>query len=239
MTLSSLPRIAPNTLEHAARLALWRGFWSPGGLELTYSVAAAMQLPAGAQVLDAGAGSGESSVFLTEHFGWRITALDADEFGLSLARDKAKHPGLALNTVRANLLNLPFPIDHFDGVFSQGSFFMLGAQRAQAAVEWSRVLKPGGVLGIGEPTLTHAGKSRHSPEQITLPETAALLDQAGLTVHLSTLHPDGKRLWAEFHEPHLDRGGNVRRPGMEPQIRAWQQERELLGLGVLIAYKPS
>ncbi len=92
-------------------------------------------------------------------------------------------PGLPLRTARADLLALPFPDGAFDGVFAQGSFFMLGERRERAAREWARVLKPGGVLGV----------SRHSPQQVTLEDTAQLLRSAGLTVELAALHPDGAR----------------------------------------------
>lgn len=235
--MTTLEFISQDALHHAAQRALWRGFWSPGGLELTHSLAAAMHLPAGSAVLDAGAGSGESAVYLVEAFGWRVTALDQDDFALALARDKARHPGLPLDTVQAGLLALPFADEHFDGVFSQGSFFMLGEYRAGAAREWARVLKPGGALGIAEPTLTRPGHSAHSPSMVTLEETAELLAGAGLSVELAQLHPHGARLWAEFHAPHLDAAGRVRRPGMEASVRAWEAERVLLGLGVLVARK--
>jgi SAM-dependent methyltransferase len=237
MSSTPFPLIDSETFDRAARLALWRGFWSPGGLELTHSVAAAMDLPTGAAVLDAGAGSGESSVHLVEHFGWQVTALDNDEFGLAMARDKAKQPGLKLQTVHADLLSLPFSEAQFDGIFCQGTFFMLGAERPQALQEWSRVLKPSGVIGIGEPTLTQPGLSRHSPQQVTLTETVAWMEQAGLTVEMSAMHPYGTRLWEEFHGPHHDKTGQIRRQELAGLVQAWREESDLLGLGVLVARK--
>ncbi|MGI8748269.1 MAG: class I SAM-dependent methyltransferase [Deinococcus sp.] len=236
--MTTLPLISPEALDRAAHLAFWRGFWSPGGLELTHSVAAAMALPAGSRVLDAGAGSGESAVYLAEAFGWQMTALDADPFGLALARDKAKHPGLQLETAQADLFALPFDDGYFGGVFSQGTFEMLGDRRPLAAQEWARVLRPGGVLGLGSAILAWPGRSTHTPTLTTLEQTRAALEAAGLNVTLAEPHPHGERLWAEFHAPHRDAAGRVRRPGMEASLEALERERDLLGVGVVVALQP-
>jgi len=232
-----LPLIPPETLRQAERLAAWRGYWSPGGLELTHSIAAAMLLPPGATVLDAGCGSGESSVYLVNQFQWTVTAADTDDFGLTLAREKAKQPGLKLETLNADLRSLPVGASTFDGLFSQGTFFMLGQDRAITLDEWHRVLKPGGILGIGEPMLLRPGKSQHSPTQITLDETAALLEDAGFELLVAAMHPAGERLWAEFHAPHFDAERNIRRVELSALIRHWQAERDLLGLGVVVGVK--
>ena len=173
-----IPLIPPEILRRAEQLAAWRGFWSPGGLELTHSIAAAMSLPPGATVLDAGCGSGEGSVYLADQFQWAVTAVDTDDFGLALAQDKAKQPGLKLGTLNADIRSLPLGNATFDGLFSQGTFFMMGRDRARTLQEWQRVLKSGGILGIGEPMLRRPGNSLHSPTQITLDETKALLENA-------------------------------------------------------------
>lgn len=237
MSDSPLPLISESELHRAGQRALWRGYYAPGGLALTYSVAHAMRLPPRARVLDAGCGSGESSVYLAEHLGWQVTAADGDAFALALARDKAKHPGLTLETVQTDLLDLPFGDATFDGVFSQGTFEMFGEARLQAAREWARVLRPGGVLGLGEATLTRPGPSRRVPTAVTLAQTAAVLEAAGLAVTVAALHPHGQALWAEFHAPHHDRQGQVRRPEMAQAIAQTRQEADLLGLGVVVAVK--
>lgn len=233
----SLSLIPPAVLRRAEQLAAWRGFWSPGGLELTYSVAAAMRLPSGASVLDAGCGSGESSVYLLEQFEWTVTAADTDEFALALARNKAKQPGLRLTTLNTDIRSLPFKDAAFDGIFSQGTFFMLGDDRAKTLREWNRVLKVGGVLGIGEPMLGYTGHSLHSPTQITLNETSALLEDAGFKISVAAIHPHSERLWAEFHTPHFDAKGRIRRLELSDLIHHWQDERNMLTLGVIAAIK--
>lgn len=236
--MTALPLISTEALRTAEKLALWRNYWSPGGLELTHSVALAMNLPTGSHVLDAGCGSGESSYYLQDTLGWNVLAADQGSFGLKLAEDKFKHVGLTLRTINTNLLKFPSPESLYDGIFSQGTFFMFGTARKPLLREWHRILKAGGVIGIGDPMLTRAGKSRHSTEMITLAETVRLIQNAGFTIELAELHPDGARMWEEFHAPHFTPTGEIRRIDMADAIRAWRDdERDLLGIGVVIARK--
>lgn len=235
--LNHITTISTEALNFAAHRALWRGFWAPGGLELTHSVAAGMNLPSGSSVLDAGAVSGESAIYLSEVFGWNMTALDQDEFGLALARDKAKHLGLPIKTVVGDLLTLPFADGTFDGVFSQGTFEAFGDRRSEAAREWARVLRSGGALGVGEATLTRPGISTHTPTLTTLTKTVEALESAGIVVTLAELHSDGERLWEEFHAPHRNSSGSSRRPEMQGSLEALERERGLLGIGVVIGSK--
>lgn len=235
MTLQIIPEAA---LREAQALALWRNYWSPGGLELTHSTAVAMHLDPGSRVLDAGCGSGESSLYLLDALGWNVLAVDGDDFGLSLARDKAKQTGHKLETLKADLLALPLANESFDGIFSQGTTFMFGDQRPVLFQEFHRLLKQDGRLGIGEPMLIQPGYSGVHKDMVTLEETIVALTTAGFSIEQAALHPDGARMWDEFHKPHFNPDGSIRRKELADLVRDWQGGgHEFLGIGVVIASK--
>jgi SAM-dependent methyltransferase len=60
------------------------------------------RLPAGAEVLDLGAGEGRNAVHLARE-GYRVTAVDASAVGLEKARDWARGEGLAIDLVQADV----------------------------------------------------------------------------------------------------------------------------------------
>ncbi|GAB2611947.1 methyltransferase domain-containing protein [Streptomyces capparidis] len=108
--------------------------------------------PAGSRVLEAGCGVGAQTVHLVAGSpGARFTAVDLSASSLSRARARvaAQAPGAAVEWVRADLFDLPFPDASFDHVFV---CFVLEHLRdpegALAALR--RVLRPGGTVTVIE-----------------------------------------------------------------------------------------
>jgi SAM-dependent methyltransferase len=84
-------------------------------------VAEKLELEAGARVLDLCCGPGRHSVQLATR-GYKVTGLDLSQPYLDLARRAAAEAGVALDTVLADMREIPFD-DHFDAAINMYSSF--------------------------------------------------------------------------------------------------------------------
>ncbi len=103
-----------------------------------------LDLPAGAHVLDVGAGTGAATVPAVQALGPAgiVVALDPSLQMLAVLRAKCLARGVA-----GKIPGLPFPESAFDAVL--GSFVLSHARNYHLALEdMARVLKPGGRLGV-------------------------------------------------------------------------------------------
>ncbi len=130
----------------------------PGGKESTLSLLALADLPAGASVLDLGAGAGETLALLRER-GFAARGID-----LAPRSDSVE---------RADLLHAPFPDGSFDAVISECAFYVSGDVPG-ALREACRLLKPGGKLLLADvffdaplPLLEAAGFALLHAEDVT------------------------------------------------------------------------
>ena len=106
----------------------------PGGAEHTRHMLEQAGLPAGARVLDMGAGAGEA-VALLNSLGYRAEGIDL--------RPRAER------IREGNFLAAPYPDGSFDAVLSQCAFFVSG-DTAGALREAHRLLRPGGRLMLSD-----------------------------------------------------------------------------------------
>ena len=130
----------------------------PGGEAHTRRLIALAALPAGARVLDLGAGAGEA-VALLRSLGYAAEGIDLS-------------PRSPL-VERGDLLRAPYPNASFDAVLSQCAFFVSGNQPA-ALREAFRLLRPDGKLLLSdlfledpEPLLRSAGFALLYAEDMT------------------------------------------------------------------------
>jgi ubiquinone/menaquinone biosynthesis C-methylase UbiE len=110
-------------------------------------VAETLKLEAGARVLDLCCGQGRHAVALAKR-GLQITGLDLNRDYLELARRAAVAENVALETVAADMREIPFS-SHFDAIVNMySSFGYLESEREDLKVleSASRALKPGGQL---------------------------------------------------------------------------------------------
>jgi SAM-dependent methyltransferase len=107
----------------------------------------------GAQAMEAGSGAGGFTVLLAEAVGadGRVTALDADEALLAVARQTVEQAGLGerVRYATGDLAALPFPDGAFDLAWSSRTVHHL-ADQVGALRELARVLRPGGRLALRE-----------------------------------------------------------------------------------------
>ncbi len=102
-------------------------------------------LPAGARILDIGAGYGGSARYLAREHGYHVTALNLSEVENERDRRMNREQGLddKIDVVDGDFENLPFEDASFDAVWSQDAILHSG-NRARVFAEVDRVLRPGG-----------------------------------------------------------------------------------------------
>jgi len=97
------------------------------------------------EVLDAGCGGGRYTVAWKSLGAARAVGIDISPIGIANARQRVIKAGVAgVNFQMGNVLDLPFPDNHFDIVFSNGVLHHT-VDWEKGVAEMIRVLKPGGM----------------------------------------------------------------------------------------------
>jgi SAM-dependent methyltransferase len=141
----------------------------PGGLAATQDLAERCKLSPEMTILDAGCGSGSSTIFLARRFGCRVVGMDTDLTLLRKANEAARKAKL-LDRVAfrlGDLHEIPFDDDSFDGAIAQAVLIFTDKRRAVEQI--SRTLHRGGFLGSVELTW------RRVPSKETLSRVRATL----------------------------------------------------------------
>jgi len=129
----------------------------PGGLALTRHLGTLIGLRQTDQVLDVACGRGASAIHLAKCFGCRVTGIDYGPENVAAAEADAAAHGVAHLTAfrRGDAERLPFAAGSFDAVISECSFCTF-PDKATAAAEIARVLRPHGRLGLTDMTMKGA-----------------------------------------------------------------------------------
>jgi ubiquinone/menaquinone biosynthesis C-methylase UbiE len=139
-----------------ARLLLGDSF-HPGGLRLTARLGERLELGSGMRVLDVACGKGESAIFLAQRFGCEVVGIDFGEENVREAEARAVSAGVAHLTAfhQGDAERMEFPGASFDTVICESAFCTF-PEKAVAAGEFARVLRPGGRVGLSDLTRTGA-----------------------------------------------------------------------------------
>jgi arsenite methyltransferase len=139
-----------------ARAVLGDSF-HPGGLALTARLGDLLELLPGQRVLDVAAGNGQSAVFLAERFGCEVVGVDLSADNVARAAAHIAEKGLTgrVQFRKGDAESLYVPDGDFDAVVCECAFCTF-PDKAAAAAEFVRVLRPGGRAGLSDLTRTGA-----------------------------------------------------------------------------------
>ena len=100
------------------------------------------------RILDVGCGSGVPTMELARLSNGQIIGLDIDQTLLNRLAGKIKKAGLSgrVKTINCSILDMDFPDESLDIIWSEGSIWIIGFERGLR--EWRRFLKPSGFLVV-------------------------------------------------------------------------------------------
>ncbi|MGP3999310.1 class I SAM-dependent methyltransferase [Streptomyces sp. 8N706] len=150
--------------------------YHPGGTALTRRLADALTLGPGERVLDVASGRGTTALLLADTYDAHVDGVDYSAANAALAQGAAQAAGLAgkARFTTGDAEQLPYPDGVFGAVVCECALCTF-PDKAQAAAEFARVLRPGGRLGITDVT---AAPGRLPPELTTLGARIACIADA-------------------------------------------------------------
>lgn len=135
-----------------AKLLVGESF-HPGGVELTERLGRLLELGPQHRVLDVAAGLGTSAIHLAQRFSCRVIGVDLSSANVERATAAAEAAGVAhlVSFEIGDAEGLPFPPASFDAVVCECAFCTF-PDKPTAALEMTRVLRQGGMVGISDLT---------------------------------------------------------------------------------------
>ena len=99
-------------------------------------------------ILDIGCGTGVPTIELAKISNGQIIGIDINETSLNMLKRKIKELKLSnqVKIIKDSILNMDFPKESFDIIWSEGSVFVAGFENS--IKRWYRFLKPDGFLVI-------------------------------------------------------------------------------------------
>lgn len=143
--------------QDAVALVLGESY-HPGGLALTRRLADAVGLRSGHRVADIASGPGATACTLASEYDVTVDGVDLGGSTVERVRAAAENAGLS-GKIRFHLGDaerLPLPDNTFDALVCECAFCTF-PDKATAAAEFARVLRPGGRIGITDVTVAETG----------------------------------------------------------------------------------
>ncbi|WP_267241654.1 class I SAM-dependent methyltransferase [Streptomyces sp. PR69] len=136
--------------------------YHPGGAALTRRLADALAIAPGERVLDVASGRGATALLLADEYGAEVDGVDYSPAATALAQGAARAAGLAdgVRFTTGDAERLPYPDGAFDAAVCECALCTF-PDKARAAAEFARILRPGGRLGLTDVT---ADTTRLPPE---------------------------------------------------------------------------
>lgn len=199
----------------------------PGGLQLAEYMAEKMKIEKGKKLIDIGFNRGYQTCFLAKEYDVDIVAIDPlDDVDTGLPHSdylmkNAEEFGVSnqILGVRAGVPDSLMPTDYFDYAYSTTTLEMVrgysGRDMYNASLkEIHRILKKGGVFGLGEPMhfdvpvpqdlAEYARRNEWEACFATIGETTQAVLESGFTVLEAGYCEDADRWWREFASYELD-----------------------------------
>ena len=161
----------------------------PGGLALTERLGRTLNLGPEMRVLDVASGKGASAIHLAKTFGCQVIGIDYGGASVVAARNAAQSAAVdhLAHFEQGDAEALPFDEEQFDIVLCECAFCTF-PDKAVAAREFARVLKPGGKGGLTD--LTRSGKVPDDLHTL-LAWVACIADAQPLDAYERYLHEAG------------------------------------------------
>jgi SAM-dependent methyltransferase len=134
-----------------------QGIWGVtkhfGGLRMTEELARRCHVTAQTYLLEVGSGVGQTACYLAEKIGCRVLSIDLSPAMVSWAQQRAARRGLQdrVEFRVADAQQLPFADHTFDAMMCE-SVTAFVPDKAAALAEYTRVVRPGGYVGLNEGT---------------------------------------------------------------------------------------
>jgi ubiquinone/menaquinone biosynthesis C-methylase UbiE len=179
--------------------------YHPGGAALTRRLATLLELAPGQRVADIASGPGATARLLANEYAVTVEGVDIADPVVQHAQEVAARMGLA-SAVRFHFSDaeeLPFPDNTFDAVVTECAYCTF-PDKSAAAAEFSRVLRPGGRLGLADVTIAATGL----PDELTTVSAwvACIADARPLSRYTAILTEAGLRITdTERHDEALAR----------------------------------
>ncbi|WP_051785792.1 class I SAM-dependent methyltransferase [Endozoicomonas numazuensis] len=123
--------------------------WGPGSVRDTLK-ALSLVPEAPTNILEIGCGKGLATKVLIENTEARVTAIDNEQSALTELKERFEEQGISgrLSTVCVSMTELPLEKESFDLIWSEGSAYIMGIQKALA--QWSPFLQSGGFMVLSD-----------------------------------------------------------------------------------------
>ena len=146
--LNSNNSSSPTYLDIQAEVGITKHYGGYAASEKLYQLC---HLDAANEVLEVGCGIGIGPVHITKLYNCHVMAVDISKKMLEWANKRAHQAGLAQSITfkQANILNLPFDDESFDGVIVESVLAFID-DKEKALQEVLRVTKPGKYIGVNE-----------------------------------------------------------------------------------------
>ncbi len=116
----------------------------PGSLPLTKYILAKEKIDETKSILDVGCGTGQTSAYISNQLNCKVTSLDSNKVMIDKARQRFLSLNLPIKILHGHAGNLPFNDQSFDFILSESVTAF--TDLALTIPEYTRVLKPGGIL---------------------------------------------------------------------------------------------
>jgi cyclopropane fatty-acyl-phospholipid synthase-like methyltransferase len=137
--------------NHPLVVKLLDGIFHPGGLALSRLMVDKMGLDKDSTLLDIACGDGKTATYLAKSLGLHVSGIDVSEEMITVAIQRAEDIGVQNRTdFRVALASkVPYESQNFNAVISECALCTFYDKEA-AMSELSRVLKPGGIVGLND-----------------------------------------------------------------------------------------
>lgn len=205
-------------------------------------------------VLDVASGRGGPALVLASEFGCRITSVERAEEFVDVARRRTREANLAglIEIVHSDASTLLVEREHYDAALCLGASFVWDGLAGTLAALVTAV-RSGGHVAVGEPywrtwPLLAAYDSDPYDEYVTLAETAARVQSAGLTPvtlidsslddwdRYESLHWLAAEDWLAANPDDPD-ASEIRAQHERSRERYLSWDRDLLGWAILVGRK--